>query len=72
MMDIFLRLTAISIEVILLIAVLGCLLGGVWLTVFDLGVRLKYKKAIAMVLFAVGGIIVVFFITHLIAFYPEI
>ncbi len=71
-MDVFLRAIAISIEVILLAGLFGCILFGVWLAVFDLGIEPKYGKAIAMALVAIGGIIVVFFISHLIAFYPTI
>ncbi len=69
-MDVLLRTIAISIEVILLMALLYCLLSGARLTIFDLGVRPKYGKAVAMTLVAVGVILVVFFIAHLITFYP--
>lgn len=71
-MDVFLRAIAISIEVILLTVLLCCLLSGVWLTIFDLGLGSKYKKVIAMALVVVGGLVVVFFIAHLTTFYPTI
>lgn len=71
-MDILLRAIAISIEVILLAGLFGCILVGVWLAVFDLGIKLKYEKAVIMALVAIGSIIVVFIISHLISFYPTI
>ena len=71
-MDVFLRAIAIFIEEILLAGLLACVLVGVWLTLFDLGIKPKYKKAIAMALVAIGGIVMVFFITHLTTFYPPV
>ena len=71
-MDVFLRVIAVAIEVIILTALAGCLLFGVWLTIFDLGLGVKYKKAMAMVLVLVGCAVVVFLIAHLTAFYPVI
>jgi uncharacterized membrane protein (UPF0182 family) len=70
MMDAFLRVIAILAEVLILTALLGCLLYGVWLTLFEVGLREKYKKAIAMALVMVASLAVVFFIAHLAAFYP--
>ena len=71
-MDVFLRVIAILIEVIILAALAGCLLYGVWLILFDLGLGEKYKKAIAMVMVMVVCVVVVFLIAHLTAFYPAI
>ena len=71
-MDIFLRTIAIIIEVLILAVIAYAVLNGVRLTAFDLGVGPKYSKAIAMVLLAVGFLIVVFFIAHLTTFYPAI
>jgi len=71
-MDIFLRTIAITIEVLILASLLGCFLFGVWLTVFDLGIKPKYKKIMVMALVMVGGICVIFFITHLTAWYTTI
>ena len=71
-MDVFLRVVAIFIEELLLAGLLGCVLVGVWLTLFDLGIKPKYKKAIAMALAVAGCIVMVFFIPHLITFYPTI
>ena len=71
-MDVLLRVIAIVIEVLLLTAIIYVLLTGVWLTIFDLGIGPKYKKVITTVLVVAGCILVVFFITHLTAFYPTI
>lgn len=72
MMDVFLRVIAIFIEVIILAALLGCLLYGVWLAMFDLGLGERYKKAITVVFVIVGCLIVVFLVAHLTTFYPTI
>ena len=69
-MDILLRVIAIFIEVLILAAITYALLNGVRLILFDLGLGLKYGKAVAMMLVTVGCILVVFFIAHLTAFYP--
>lgn len=71
-MDALLRGIAIFIEVLILAAIIYALLTGAWLTIFDLGFKSKYKKFIAIVLAFLGCIIVVFFIAHLISFYPTI
>ena len=71
-MDILLRTIAIIVEVVILVAIAYSVLNGVRLTAFDLGIGPKYSKAIAMMLLAVGFIIVIFFIAHLTAFYPAI
>ena len=71
-MDMLLRTIAIFMEVTLLAAITYALLNGVRLTIFDLGLGPKYKKAVAMVLITVGCIVVVFFIAHLTTFYPKI
>ena len=71
-MDILLRTIAIIVEVVILVAIAYAVLNGVRLTAFDLGIGPKYSKAIAMMLLAVGFIIVIFFIAHLIAFYPAV
>ena len=71
-MDMFLRIIAIFSEMVLLAAITCVVLNGVRLTIFDLGPGPKYKKAVAMALLAIGGIVVVFFIAHLITFYPTL
>jgi len=71
-MDTFLRLIAIFLEVLLLAVIAYSVLNGVRLAAFDLGIRQKYSKAVAMALIAVGSIILIFFIAHLTTFYPTI
>ena len=71
-MDIVLRVIGIVIEVILLTAVVYALLKGVKLTLFDLGLGQKYDRATNMVLIALSCIVVIFFIAHLVTFYPPI
>ncbi|MFC2002567.1 hypothetical protein ACFLV4_01280 [Chloroflexota bacterium] len=71
-MDTVLRAIAVFIEVALLAGIAYCVLNGVRLTIFDLGAGSKYNKALTMALVAVGVIVAVFFIAHLITFYPTI
>lgn len=59
-------------EVLFLTILMSCLLGGLWLTLFDLGLKLKYRRAVVMALVAVGCLVVAFFAVHLISFYPAI
>ena len=71
-MDIVLRTIAIIVELIILFAVFFFILSGVRLLLFDVGIRQKYSRILAVVLIAVGGVIAVFLISHLSAFYPVI
>ena len=71
-MDIFLRAIAIFCEVVLLAAITYVVLNGVRLINFELWGGPKYEKAVAIVLLAVGSIVVVFFIAHLVTFYPTL
>ena len=71
-MDILLRPIAIVFEVLILAAITYSVLNGVRLTAFDLGIGPKYSMAIAMILLAVGILIMVFFIAHLTTFYPMV
>jgi len=70
--DILLRVVAILVEVLILGAIIYSLLTGVRLTAFDLGLGPKYRKIIAIMLVVVGGMVMVFFISHLTSFYPAI
>jgi hypothetical protein len=70
-MDIFLRIVAIIIEVLILGVITYAVLNGARLTIFDLGVRAKYNKVVSMALIAVGIILIIFFIAHLTTFYPS-
>ena len=69
-MGVLLRTIAIIVEVVILAAIACSVLNGVRLTAFDLGIGPKYSKVIAMILLAVGFILVIFFIAHLTTFYP--
>ena len=71
-MDIDSRIIAILLEVCILTIIIYVLLKGLWLTSFDLGLGSKYKKFLAIFLIMIGFAAVVFFIAHLISFYPKI
>ena len=71
-MDVFLRVIAIFIEVVILAAIIYCLLSGVRLTLFDLGLRSKYGKMVSVALLVAGFIVVLFFVAHLTVFYPTV
>ena len=71
-MDVLLRTIAIFIEVLLLASIMYVLLAGARLTIFDLGLGSRYQKVVALVLVMVGSMVVIFFIAHLTAFYPDI
>jgi len=66
------RLIYVFVEVLLLIAVFYCILAGVRLILFDIGITRKYSNIITLMLLAVGAMVVVFLSSHLSAFYPEI
>ena len=70
-MNIFIRVIAIALEVLLLAVLAYSLLGGVRLAVFNLGISKSYSRAVTMALIVVGFIVLVFFIAHLTTFYPE-
>ena len=72
MMDILIRIIAIIIELVILMALFYCILNGVRLIIFDFGLRQKYARIVAVLFLAVGCIIAVFLISHLTAFYPTI
>ena len=71
-MEALLRLIYIFVEVLLLIAVFYCMLAGVRLILFDIGITRKYSNIITLMLLAVGAMVIVFLSSHLSAFYPEI
>lgn len=70
MMDIVLSLIPVTIELVLLVAIFYHILSGVQLILVDMGLTVKYSKIVVLLLSAVGGMIVVFLISHLLAFYP--
>ena len=71
-MAIFLNVIAIVLEVSILAAIVGCMLAGAGLAIFDLGINARYKKMVAIALLLVGGAVVIFFIAHLTSFYPTV
>lgn len=70
MTDVFLSLVPVLIELVLLVAIFYHMLNGVRLILFDMGLTLKYSKIIVLTLSAVMSMIVVFLVSHLLAFYP--
>ena len=71
-MNVFLRVIAILVEVLILAALIYTLLRALQLTVFELGLESKYKKIVVIALVLAGSMALVFFIAHLISFYPTI
>ena len=71
-MGVFLRTIAIIVEVAILAGLLWAFLFGAGLTIFDLGIKPKYKKVVIAAMILVGGICLIFFITHLTAWYTTI
>ena len=71
-MGALLRLIYIFVEVLLLATIFYCILAGVRLILFDIGITRKYSNIITLMLLAVGAMIMVFLSSHLSAFYPEI
>lgn len=66
------RPIAIVVEVIVLMGVIYSLLLGVKLTAVDFGLEERYLKFIDRVWVIVGGMALVFFVAHLVAFYPRL
>ena len=63
---------AVSIELVILLAVFYFILNGVRLILFDMGLAQKYSKIVILLLGVVGCLVVVFLTSHLITFYPPI
>ena len=66
------RLVAVFAEVVILMAVIYALFSAVMLASLDFGLDQKYKKYIGRVMTIVGGLALIFFIGHLITFYPRL
>ena len=64
------RAIAIIIELIILAVLFYCMLYGGKLIAFDMGAPKKYAGIINVALAAVGSILLLFLISHLITFYP--
>ncbi len=66
------RVIDLLVEVVILMAVIYALFSALMLASLDLGLDQKYKKFIGRVMTIVGGLALIFFLGHLIAFYPRI
>jgi len=66
------RPVAIAVEVVILMAVIYSLFLGVKFSVLDFGLEEKYKSFICWVFMIMGCLALVFFIAHLITFYPRL
>ncbi|HUL32138.1 MAG TPA: hypothetical protein VLZ03_16925 [Thermodesulfobacteriota bacterium] len=66
------RPVGMIVEVIVLMGVVGSLFLGVKLTAFDFGVEEKYKTFLCWVFMVMGCLALVFFIAHLVTFYPRL
>ena len=66
------RVVAIIGEVAILMAMVYSLFSGVLLAAVDLGVDPKYRRYLGLVMTVIGGLGLIFFFGHLIAFYPRI
>ena len=71
-MEASLRPIGIIVELIVLMAVIYSLFAGVKFAAFDFGLDQKYRKFIEWVLLIMGCLALVFFVAHLITFYPRI
>jgi hypothetical protein len=60
------------VEVIVLMGVIYSLLLGVKLSALDFGLEEKYQRFIERVWVIVGSLGLVFFVAHLVAFYPRV
>ncbi len=66
------RLVAIFVEVVILMAIVYTLFWAVMLASLDFGLEEKYKGYIGRVMTIIGGLALIFFLGHLITFYPRI
>ncbi len=67
-----LRPVVMIVEIIVLMGVIGSLFLGVKLSAFDFGVEEKYKKFLCWFFMIVGCLALVFFVAHLVTFYPRL
>ena len=66
------RVVAFFAEVVVLMAVIYALFSAVLLASVDFGLEQKNRTFIGLVLTIIGGLALIFFFGHLIAFYPRI
>jgi hypothetical protein len=67
-----LRPLAIVVEVAILMAVIYSLFACLKFVAFDFGLGQKYKPFIERVLIIMGCLTLVFFVAHLLVFYPRL
>jgi len=67
-----LRPGVMIVEIIVLMGVVWSLFLGMKLTAFDFGVEEKYKTFLCWVFMIMGCLALVFFIAHLVTFYPRL
>ncbi len=67
-----LRPVAIIIEIIVLMGVIWSLFLGVKLSALDFGLEEKYKRFLCWVFAIMGCLALVFFVAHLVVFYPRL
>ena len=72
MMGTSFRIVDLLVEVVILMAVIYALFSAVIWASLDLGLDQKYKKFIDQVMTIIGGLALIFFLGHLITFYPRI
>ena len=66
------RPLAIAVEVIILMGVISSLFLAVKLSALDFGLEEKYQKFIDWVFLIMGCLALVFFVAHLVTFYPRL
>jgi len=70
-MGISLRPIAIILELAILMALIYSLFAGVQFALLDLGLSKKYQKFITWAMMILSFLALVFFVAHLITFYPR-
>ena len=68
----FLRPTVMIVEIIVLMGVIWSLFLGVKLSALDFGLEEKYQNFIDWVFMIIGCLALVFFVAHLVTFYPRL
>ena len=66
------RIVDLLVEVVILMGIIYALFFAVILASLDFGLDQKYKRFIGQVMTIIGGLALIFFLGHLIAFYPRI
>jgi hypothetical protein len=72
MMEIPLRPIALIAELIILMAIIYSLFAGMQFALLDIGLNEKYQKFITWAMMIMGCLALVFFVAHLITFYPHL